>query len=121
MICQDWIDEQIVLFERCGMKRKPTETDDVYSCIIDQLDLFCEEDFNKFPRHVIWTEEFVSIYFDKDFNVIDFRIPTAQLTTNATIIGWVRFIAKKNWANSVLIAQFVTEAKKVLVDVNFSY
>lgn len=126
IICPQWIEEQKKIYatrnkneaelERIIGEIKDEDKDE--QCIITALDLFQSQDIIPTPKYVTTTNYYVCVYFDKDFNVINYQVDKAELVSDKQILNWVKHISKKKWANLEIINQFIGCAKSIIENKN---
>lgn len=83
--------------------------DDVFN-YIDIININSEE-LNCIPEHIFISKTEIIIYFDCDFQIIDYRIEKARIKNKDDFIFWIEHLSGKNWVNREIIYEFVTKCK----------
>ncbi len=75
-----------------------------------------KEDFDSMPEHVYLSENEIIIYFDSEFNHVDYRIEKKDILSEKSLTKWIKHLSGKQWVSTSIIFEFITKVEeKVLV------
>jgi hypothetical protein len=80
---------------------------------IEYLRIFAlkKEDLECIPEHIFISKSEIIIYFDCDFQIIDYRIEKSKIKNKDDFIFWIEHLSGKNWVDREIIYEFVTKCK----------
>jgi len=90
--------------------KKPSINDGLDDDLLEIFEIK-KEDLECIPEHIFISKSEIIIYFDCDFQIIDYRIEKSKIKNKDDFIFWIEHLSGKNWVNREIIYEFVTKCK----------